>query len=70
MIYAGYCPSEGKINPLKATNSIFENCKENGLNDYCDDLIQAIEKNQENSQLLPIIMKLKLIKLLIVQVLG
>ena len=44
MIYAGYCPSEGKINPLKATNSIFEKCKENGLNDYCDDLIQAIEK--------------------------
>ena len=44
MIYAGYCPSEGKINPLKATNSIFENCKQNGLTAYCDDLIHAIEK--------------------------
>ena len=44
MMYAGYCPSEGKINPLKATNNIFENCKLNGLTDYCDDLIQAIEK--------------------------
>ena len=44
MIYAGYCPSEGKINPLTATNSIFDDCKKNGLTAYCEDLIQAIEK--------------------------
>ena len=27
MIYAGYCPSEGKINPLKATNRYLKTVK-------------------------------------------
>ena len=46
--YAGFCPSEGKINPLKATNEIFESCKVKGLHSYCDDLILGIEKRNNN----------------------
>ncbi len=44
MTFAGYCPEEGKINPLKATTQIFDYAVNNGLSAYCDDLIVDIKK--------------------------
>jgi glycine/D-amino acid oxidase-like deaminating enzyme len=44
MKYAGYCPGEGKINPLLATNKIFESLASKNISSYLNDNIQAIEK--------------------------
>lgn len=44
MKYAGYCPGEGKINPLLATNKIFEFLASKNISSYLNDNIQAIEK--------------------------
>ena len=56
MTFAGYCPEEGKINPLKATTQIFDYAVNNGLSAYCDDLIVDIKKQNGNlSALVPLI---------------
>jgi len=44
MKYAGYCPGEGKINPLLATNKIFESLVSKNISSYLNDNIQSIEK--------------------------
>ena len=44
MKYAGFCAGEGKINPLLATNKIFESLASKNISGYFNDNIQAIEK--------------------------